>query len=160
MISLYIVGSLVEAELGKLRFGVLYAVSALGGSVASYLMGNPLEFGLGASGAIFGLMGAFFVLARRRGLETGSIVGLIAINLILSFTVANIDWRAHVGGLISGFVVSLGLAQSAGRGFGRSRTSRQATATTSDVVTAVVTTCAVTGVLVALTLLSPGRFSL
>lgn len=152
MLTLLIVGSPVEAELGKLRFLVVYFVSALGGSVASYLLSPSNQLGVGASGAIFGLMGAYFVLARRRGWELGTIGGLIVVNLVIGFASTEIDWRAHLGGLISGAVVTLGMVQSMDL---RRRAGRSA-----EVATAAGTTVAVVGVLVALTLLPPGHVNL
>jgi membrane associated rhomboid family serine protease len=110
MLTLAIVGPPVEAEVGKLRFLAIYLASALGGSVCSYLLGPPGEYGVGASGAIFGVMGAYFVLARRNRWDTSSIGALIVINLVISFATPNIDWRAHVGGLIVGGAVGYGLA--------------------------------------------------
>lgn len=109
MFALAIVGAPIEAELGRVRFGALYLVSALGGSVASYLLSHANQIGVGASGAIFGLMGAYFVIARRRAWETGTIVALIVLNLLVGFAAATIDWRAHVGGLVTGAIVSAGM---------------------------------------------------
>jgi membrane associated rhomboid family serine protease len=152
MLTLLIVGSPVEAELGKLRFLVVYLVSALGGSVASYLLSPASQLGVGASGAIFGLMGAYFVLARRRGWELGTIVGLIVVNLVIGFASTEIDWRAHLGGLISGAVVTLGMAQSIDQ---RRKGGRPA-----EVATVVGSAAAVIGVLVALTMLPPGHVNL
>jgi membrane associated rhomboid family serine protease len=115
MLTLAIIGSPVEAALGKVRFAALYLVAALGGSVVSYLVSPANQLGVGASGAIFGLMGAYFVLARRRGIRNSGIGGLIVVNLILSFTIAGIDWRAHIGGLVTGSVVTLAMVSLAGR---------------------------------------------
>lgn len=108
MLSLVFVGVPVEGAIGRLRFGVLYAASALGGSVLYYLIAPPLVAAVGASGAIFGVFGAYFVLARRRGLRTGGIVAIIVINLVYGFVVPNIGWQAHVGGLIVGMAVAGG----------------------------------------------------
>jgi membrane associated rhomboid family serine protease len=91
---------------------LLYLLGALGGSVGSYLLGPPNEVGIGASGAIFGVMGAYFVIARRRGWEVRSIVALIAINLALSFISPLIDWRDHLGGLVVGTLVCFGMLAS------------------------------------------------
>ena len=148
MLTLAIVGSPVEAHLGKVRFSALYLVSALGGSVGSYLLSSANTLGVGASGAIFGLMGAYFVLARRQGWEVGNILALIIINLVIGFASTSIDWRAHLGGMVTGAVVALGLDRSAdlrrvaGRG------------------AEVVITVAAAGILGVLTLLPPGHVNL
>ena len=102
MWALYVIGTPLENMLGRLRFGVLYALSGIGGGILSFALGPPGQAAAGASGAIFGLFGAFFVILRRRNLESGGILGLIVINLVLSFTFANIDWRGHIRGLIVG----------------------------------------------------------
>src|SRR5947209_10821509 len=102
MWALYVIGTPLEGMLGRSRFAALYFLSGIGGSILSFSTGQILTPAAGASGAIFGLFGAFFVVLRRRNLETGGILGLIVINLVLSFTFANIDWRGHVGGLIAG----------------------------------------------------------
>jgi membrane associated rhomboid family serine protease len=106
MIALLIVGPAVEVMLGKTRFVVLYLLAGLGGSVCSYLLSPASEFGIGASGAIFGLMGAYVVLARRQRKPMGPVVGLIVINLLIGLT-GNIDWRAHIGGLVVGGLLAL-----------------------------------------------------
>jgi membrane associated rhomboid family serine protease len=103
MYALYIVGPALERMLGHLRFIAVYLVSALGGSVLFYLLARPYGQAIGASGAIFGLFGAWFVLARRLRLDARMIVGLIVINLVISFAVPNIAWwQGHIGGLIAG----------------------------------------------------------
>lgn len=106
MWALYVIGTPLERLLGRLRYVTLYLLSGLGGSLLSFAFGPVDEFAAGASGAIFGLFGAFYVINRQRGLETGPIVGLIAINLVFSFTFSGIDWRGHVGGLIVGSAVA------------------------------------------------------
>jgi membrane associated rhomboid family serine protease len=107
MMGLLIVGSPVEGAIGKARFTTLYFLAALGGSTASYLFAQPNVFGVGASGAVFGLFGAYFVLARSRRADTSGILVLLGLNLALSFTNRAIDWRAHVGGLVVGTLVAL-----------------------------------------------------
>ena len=109
MWALYVIGTPLEQMLGRTRFLVLYVLAGLGGSILSFSTGPLIAQSAGASGAIFGLFGAFYVITRRRGMETGGIVGLIAINLVLSFTFSNIDWRGHVGGLIIGAAVAFAL---------------------------------------------------
>jgi membrane associated rhomboid family serine protease len=151
MLTLAIVGSPVEAELGKVRFLTVYLLSALGGSVASYLLSDANVLGVGASGAIFGLMGAYFVLARRRHWELGNIAALIVINLVIGFASTTIDWRAHLGGMITGALVTLALVRSAG-----SRPDARRVEAATGAATAVV----VVAVLAALTLLPPGHVNL
>jgi len=151
MITLAIVGPAVEAELGRVRFGALYLVSAIGGSVGSYLLSPQNELGIGASGAIFGLMGAYFILARRRGWDITTILVLIVINLLYGFS-GGIDWRDHLGGLVTGSAVSLGLAYSADL--------RRATSRAAEVATGVATTAAAVAVLSLLALLPPGHINL
>jgi membrane associated rhomboid family serine protease len=112
MISLLIVGPAVEVMLGRTRFLSLFLVAGLGGSVASYLFlpGNTVS--AGASGAIFGVMGAYVVLAHKRRYPLAPVVALIAINLVIGFT-GNIDWRDHIGGLVVGVVLAVGYDYSA-----------------------------------------------
>jgi membrane associated rhomboid family serine protease len=103
MWALFVVGPPLERMLGRGRFLAVYLVSALGGAVMFYLITPPNSGpAIGASGAIFGLFGAWFVLSRRLRLDARMIVVLIVINLVLSFTVSGIAWQDHVGGLITG----------------------------------------------------------
>jgi membrane associated rhomboid family serine protease len=101
MWALYAIGPALERLLGHARFIAVYLVSALAGSVLLYLVA-PFQPAIGASGAIFGLFGAWFVLARRLRLDARMIVGLIVINLVITFTFHNIAWQDHVGGLVAG----------------------------------------------------------
>jgi membrane associated rhomboid family serine protease len=110
MWALVVVGPSLEQALGRLRFIAVYLVSALGGSVLFYYLGAPNMPSVGASGAIFGLFGAWFVVARRLRLDARGIVVLIAINLVISFTIPNIAWQAHVGGLITGAALTAAYA--------------------------------------------------
>ena len=110
MWALIVVGPSIERLLGRVRYVAVYLISALGGSVLFYLIARPGAVGLGASGAIFGLFGAWFVLARRLHLDARMVVGLIAINLVISFTISGIAWQAHVGGLIAGTAITAAYA--------------------------------------------------
>ena len=110
MFALASLGPALEAALGRLRFTVLYVLSALGGSVLSYLLADPLQPGVGASGAIYGLFGAYYVVARRFGGDTTSILVWLAINLVITFQVQIIDWRAHIGGLVVGTLLAAAFA--------------------------------------------------
>ena len=84
MYTLYILGNLLEPVLGTRRFTLLYMLSIFGGSVAVLVFGDPVGGVLGASGGVFGLMGAYFVVLRTLGQNNGSIAGVIAINLVFS----------------------------------------------------------------------------
>ncbi len=110
MWALWVVGRPLEALLGRTRFTALYFVSLLGGSTASYLFGDPLTPSLGASGAIFGLFGGMLVVARRMRWNLGGLVAIVAINLALPFFMANVDWHAHVGGLVAGTATTAAMA--------------------------------------------------
>jgi membrane associated rhomboid family serine protease len=102
MYALLVVGPIVEHALGRLRFVVLYLLAALGGSAVAYVFASPTSETLGASGAIFGLFAALFVVARRLGTDASGIVATIAINLVITFTLPNISWEGHLGGLVTG----------------------------------------------------------
>jgi membrane associated rhomboid family serine protease len=110
MYALYIFGPPLEAALGRMRFIALYVLAGLGGSILSVALGPLGETAAGASGAIFGLFGALYIVARHRNLATNGIAITIVANLIFTFAVPNIDWRGHVGGLITGGVVALIIA--------------------------------------------------
>jgi membrane associated rhomboid family serine protease len=106
MLSLFLFGPLLERAVGKGRFLALYLVSALGGAVAVLLL-VPGTSVLGASGAIFGLLGAFFVIQRKLGGNSVQLMVVIGINLVIGFLPGtNISWQAHVGGLIAGAAVA------------------------------------------------------
>jgi len=103
MYVLYVLGQMLEPALGSLKFGVVYFVSLLTGSLGALLV-SPHSLTVGASGAVFGLMGAAAVEMRARqiALMESGVGGLILINLVISFTFSNISWGGHVGGLIGG----------------------------------------------------------
>jgi membrane associated rhomboid family serine protease len=111
MWALYIVGPPLEMWLGRLRFGALYALSGLGGSVLVYLLAPLNTATAGASGAVFGLFGATFVVGKRLALDVRWVVAIILINLVFTFVVPAvssqlISWQGHVGGLVTGGLVA------------------------------------------------------
>ena len=111
MWALYVVGPPLEAWLGRLRFGALYTLSGLGGSVLVYLLSHPLSQTAGASGAIFGLFGAIFVVARRLNLDVRMIAAVVVLNLVFTFAgpalgTGAISWQGHVGGLVTGALIA------------------------------------------------------
>lgn len=103
MYSLFVLGPLLESLIGRWRFAAVYVLSTLGGSVAVLWL-SPDTAIVGASGAIFGLLGAFFVIQRRFGGASVQLVVIIAINLALGFLVPGVSWQAHIGGMIVGGV--------------------------------------------------------
>ena len=115
MYALYVVGPPLESWLGRLRFTGLYLLSALGGSVLVYLLAPLNAATAGASGAVFGLFGAAFVVGKRLNLNVQWIVGLIVLNLAFTFVIpllggANISWQGHIGGLVTGALVAAAYA--------------------------------------------------
>ncbi len=106
--ALWIFGTIVEQELGHVRFALIFFTTGLFASAASYAFGPYYAVGVGASGAIFGVFGAFVAYNyRRRHLAIAaarlrSALALVAINMLIAFTIPAIDWRAHVGGFIAG----------------------------------------------------------
>jgi len=110
MFALFVVGPPLEIWLGRLRYSALYLLSALGGSVLVYLF-SPLNVPTeGASGAIFGLFAATFVVARKVNVDVKWVVAMIVINLVITFSVPSISWQGHLGGLITGGVVAAAYA--------------------------------------------------
>ncbi|MFF4015528.1 rhomboid family intramembrane serine protease [Streptomyces sp. NPDC001843] len=103
MLSLWWIGAPLEAALGRARYLALYFTSGLAGSALTYLIAEPNQASLGASGAIFGLFGATAVLMRRLNYDMRPIVALLVINLVFTFNPGmNIAWQAHIGGLVAG----------------------------------------------------------
>ena len=106
MFVLYQLGMLLEPVLGRLRFGLVYAVAMLSGSLGVLLV-SPNSLTVGASGAVFGLMGAAVATMRSRGVDPFStgLGGTIVLNLVITFTLSRyISVGGHVGGLIGGFL--------------------------------------------------------
>jgi membrane associated rhomboid family serine protease len=104
MVSLYFLGSFVEPALGRLKFLALYFAALLAGSAGALLLQPGLGLAAGASGAIFGLLGAAAIALRQRGIglmQTGIGMSLL-LNLILSFTIPGISIGGHLGGLVGG----------------------------------------------------------
>jgi len=113
MYSLLIFGPILERAVGRCRFLALYLLSGLGGSVGVLLI-DPRIGVVGASGAIFGLLGAFFVIQRRLGGNNLQLIIVIGLNLVIGFIIPNIAWQAHVGGLITGAVTAFVLLRTRG----------------------------------------------
>lgn len=104
--SIYIFGRVIEPMLGPARFLALYLISIFGGSAMVLWLSEPVVPVVGASGAFFGLMGAYLVMLRAIGDNSGLLVGLIAVNLVFGFIVPGISWQGHLGGLLAGMAVT------------------------------------------------------
>lgn len=108
MYSLWLFGQALEPMLGRARFLTLYLISAFAGSLGVLFLSVPNQAVVGASGAIFGLMGAFLVIQRKLGGNMNGLLVLVGINLVIGFIPGtNVAWQAHVGGLIGGALVGL-----------------------------------------------------
>ena len=112
MYVLYWVGRLLEPAIGRQRFIAIYFTGLLAGSFGVFIV-SPLSQTAGASGAIFGLMGAAFTEAHRRGVDQvrNQLVILIVVNLVITLSVPGISIGAHIGGLIGGGLATLGFQQ-------------------------------------------------
>jgi membrane associated rhomboid family serine protease len=119
--AIWIFGRQLEPLLGQLRFLLLYLTSIIGGSVAVLWLSDPAIPVVGASGALFGLMGAYFIVLRSLGGNPSQIFALIAINFSMGFFVSGISWEGHLGGLIIGLLVALVYASNRKPGFSLQR---------------------------------------
>jgi membrane associated rhomboid family serine protease len=115
MYALWLVGPYLEGLLGRLRFAVLYLISAVGGSIGFFFVvpAGPPQPGsgwwsavLGASGAVFGLFAALLVVNRRLGRDTAGITVVILVNVALGFLIDGIAWQAHLGGAVTGAAIA------------------------------------------------------
>ncbi|PZU44886.1 MAG: DUF1751 domain-containing protein [Microbacterium sp.] len=117
MLALWALGRSLEPLLGRTRFLTLYLLSALGGSVLTTLLA-PTIWVVGASGAVWGLLGAMFVIGRHLGANVTAIAILLGLNLVLTFLPGSgIAWQAHIGGGLVGALIGLI--------FSRTRAARQ-----------------------------------
>ncbi len=109
MLALWMLGRELEPVLGRVRFSAVYLLSLLGGGVTAYVFGAAFSNVAGASGAIFGLMGAMLVVLLRRRSSPGPVMTIIALNVFISITVPGISLLGHLGGLVVGALVTAGL---------------------------------------------------
>ena len=111
MLALYWFGTALERRIGSGRFLLLYIVSGLAGSAGALLL-DPTTPTVGASGAIFGILGAGLVLEQQRDyVFGGSALGVIVLNLVFTFSISNISIGGHIGGLIGGALATLGFTR-------------------------------------------------
>jgi len=107
MYALLLLGNTLEVALGRNKFLLIFVVSQIGASFASLYANPDNQPSVGASGAIFGLFGAMAVLTKKYGFSDKSIYAIIGINFAIGFILPGIDWQAHLGGFISGSLISL-----------------------------------------------------
>ncbi|HIY25463.1 MAG TPA: rhomboid family intramembrane serine protease, partial [Candidatus Brachybacterium merdigallinarum] len=151
MYALWIVGQHLEQALGHVRYTAIYLVSMLGGHTAVYVIADPMSQSwytgtLGASGGVFGLFAAIFIVNRHLGGQTAQILLLIGLNLAITFTVPGISWQGHLGGLLLGAAVTAGmfaLRPKASYGADRQALARRSALVHSGVVAAAVVLCVV-----------------
>lgn len=105
MMSLYFIGPPLERVLGRWRFLAVHLVSLLGGSTLVMLLSDERVNSAGASGAIFGLLGALLVTFRKLRLDLRQLGGVLVLNLVITFTLPGISWQAHLGGLVAGAAI-------------------------------------------------------
>ncbi|MBB5776120.1 rhomboid family intramembrane serine protease [Nonomuraea jabiensis] len=113
--AIFVIGPYLERAFGHLRFAAIYLISALGGSVLGLWLDPMPTPTVGASGAVFGLFGAMFVVGRRLKLDVRGITLVIGLNLVITFVLPaisglRISWTGHVGGLIVGTLLAAALA--------------------------------------------------
>jgi membrane associated rhomboid family serine protease len=114
MFSLWVIGPLLEMALGRTRYLLTYLLCGLAGSALVYWSASPYSPTLGASGAIFGLLGALIVLFVRRGLPIQQLILVAVINFAITFTNSGISWQGHVGGFVAGLAIGGVLAYAPG----------------------------------------------
>ena len=122
MLILFFLGRLLEPALGTPRFLALYFASLLAGSFGALVL-EPNGLTIGASGAVFGLAGATFIIARGRGMDAlaGQIGFLIVFNLVFSLASPQVSLGGHIGGLIGGVICALAIVAGERGMFGRHR---------------------------------------
>lgn len=114
MFSLWMIGPLLEVGLGRARYLITYLLCGLAGSALVYWAASTITPTLGASGAIFGLLGALIVLFARRGLQIQQLVIVAVLNFVLTFSNSSISWQAHVGGFVAGLAIGAVFAYTPG----------------------------------------------
>lgn len=106
MLALYVLGPQLEQVVGRARFLALYLLSALTGSALVYWASPQFQATIGASGAIFGLLGALLVFSVKLRANPQSILVWIGINFLFTITVSNVSWQGHLGGFVGGVLIS------------------------------------------------------
>jgi membrane associated rhomboid family serine protease len=106
MYALLVLGNPIEEAFGKNKFLIIFFASLLSGSLTSSYFASIYSASVGASGAVFGLFGAMIVVGKRIGADIRSTVVIIGLNFVIGFALGGVDWRAHLGGLIGGYLAA------------------------------------------------------
>ena len=106
MLALFTFGNLVERIFGRNKYLAIFLGSLLVASLASVYLGPHNIFKVGASGAIFGLLGALLAAGGRSGVNSQAVISNVVLNVVITFSIPGIDWRAHVGGFVGGFAIA------------------------------------------------------
>jgi membrane associated rhomboid family serine protease len=106
MFTLLVLGNPIEAALGKARFLIIFFVSLLTGSLSSVYLNSYPYISVGASGAVFGLFGAFIAMRKMINEGVRDIYLIIGLNFVFGFILGGVDWRAHLGGLVGGYLTT------------------------------------------------------
>ena len=112
MLALWFLGPQLEMVFGRVRFLALYLVSLLSGSALVYWLADEQSATLGASGAVFGLIGALLVVAQKVGGDVRTLLIWLGLNVFITFAVPNVSWQGHLGGFIGGFLAGLVLVHA------------------------------------------------
>ena len=115
MIALHSLGTPIETVLGRAKFLIIFFISLIGGSLTSAMFLGYNGYSIGVSGAVFGLFGAWIVIGRKIGAEVKSTLVIVGLNFVLGFTIGGVDWRAHLGGLLTGAAVTKLIMESPSR---------------------------------------------
>ena len=145
MIALYFLGRMLEPSIGTLRFCFLYGASLFAGAFGALLLTSPGAVTVGASGAIFGLFGAAFVIARGRGFDSvATTIGVVLLfNLAYTFGNPDISLGGHLGGLVGGVVCAFAIIAGDRGAFGSRRLPAELIAMTAIAVVSIVGSLAV-----------------
>jgi len=112
MVALWFLGPQLEAVFGRVRFLALYLVSLLSGSALVYWLADERSATLGASGAIFGLIGALLVVAQKVGGDVRGLLIWLGLNVFITFAIPHVSWQGHLGGFVGGFLAALVLVHA------------------------------------------------
>lgn len=107
MLAFYFMGNIVEGYFSRFYYFLIILLVSIGASLISILSNPTNTPAIGASGMIYGLFGVILIFAKELGVEVKNFIGILLVNLGLSFAIPGIDWHAHVGGVVTGIILSL-----------------------------------------------------